>query len=591
MKTIKYAIIFLLIVMLNACNNDEFLETQRPPEFGWKNLAELEYAAVSPYNRMFYGGYGALQSIIVTNQVMMSDYFKFFGNPEDYSTAQLYNRQMDLRVSEIEGLYTSLYTVIGLANNGLTFINSKNDNPFKSTSTDELNEVKRIKGELYFLRAYAYYQLATLFCPAYNPAGNDSKILVKRDSVVYSGGDALNNAPAATDSIYTLIVNDLKKAKVLLPVDWSTGMHESYKNRARANKWTASAFLAQVYFTMHKFTGVESALTELDDVITNGGYTLVSNPFDNFKNQSSPILKSENSEVIFWSYYADQRLLDKKISTKMHESLRYTHFNKCGRDAMNGGNGNTSSGTSPKWSNFQVWIQMSLANSSLLEMGWLNADGTESATARYDLRYYNVKTPATSGYVNENGLFYRYEGAYPDVATYTTATGLTQLGRRTNASDDGKYIVNSKYANLIGTNEPVVFVNKYYRSTDGKKQNIPIIRLAELYLNRAMIKMRDGIPGWAADYNQVASRAWNATLAGTVYVPKTDGEVTEKMILVERWKELAGEDGWYMAFCQALGYTIGKGDRVDNSTDLTPPYSNKYWQNCIPLSEIDFQKR
>jgi len=144
---------------------------------------------------------------------------------------------------------------------------------------------------------------------------------------------------------------------------------------------------------------------------------------------------------------------------------------------------------------------------------------------------------------------------------------------------------------LIGQN-PVVLVNKHFRSTEGRLQNLPLIRLAELYLTRAMIKKQAGIPGWAADYNMVARRAWNATAAGSAYVDKSDSEVTERMILVERWKELAGEDGWYLPFCMAAGFEIGQGDRIpeDNTLSLTAPYSDDYWKNCIPLSELDFQK-
>lgn len=588
MKKIIYSTILLFALMLNACDNDAFLEIKRPPEFGWKNMAELEFAAVSPYSKYFYGGWGAMHGIFVTNQVMMSDYFKFLGNSEDYSTDQLYNRKWSQRITEIESNYTSLYTVIGLANNGLNFVVRNNGNPFKTTDSAQINEVKRIKGELLFMRANAYYQLATTFCPAYNASGsNDSRILVKRDSASYSSIQALNNAPAPTSEIYDLMVSDLIQAKNLLPAEWADGMHESYKSRARANKWAAKALLAQVYFTMGKFTGTESALTELDDVINNGGYSLSADPFLNFNNQSINLLKSENPEVILWAYYSDTRLTPTNL---FHNSFRYTHFNKSSRDATIGGNGNNRSGT--KWSNFHTWLQITMSKSALIEMGWMSAaDSSETLAAKSDLRYYSVGTGVAPTTVNQKGLFYRYEGAYVDSTAYRIAKGVVQKGQRSGASDDGKYIVSSKHGKLIKPNEPVVLVNKYYRSTNGYWQNIPVIRLAELYLNRAMIKKRVGDDaGAAADYNNVASRAWNVAVGGA-YVPKTASDITERLILVERWKELAGEDSWYIPFCQALGYTIGKGDRVDNSTDLVPPYTDAYWSNSIPLAEIDFQMR
>lgn len=590
MKNIKYILFVLLAFTFNACNNDDFFELQRPPQFPWNTVSELEFAAVSTYNTLFYGGWGAPQSNLLLNQVIQSDYFRYLGNVEGYPTEQVYKRKYTERIAEVEDLYTKLYSVIGLANNGLEFFRKTNDNPFPyASAADKTNNVNRIKGELLFMRAYAYYQLAITFCPAYGyGSNNDTRILVKRDHASFSSDDALNNAPATTGEIYDMIVADLKEAKKLLPTDWSDGMHISYKNRARANKWAASALLAQVYFTMKKFTGEESALTELNDIIENGGYSLVADPFTNFENSSTSISKSENPEVIMWQFFADS-----KMFTTIHNSLRLTHFNKCARDAKNGGNGNTSTGSSPKWSNFHSWLQLTLAKNALVEMGWMNADGSEPLTATYDKRYWNEKTPITPGYRNERGLFYRYEGAYKDTTDYRIATGNTHLGKRTGASDDGKYIISNKHAALIGTNEPVVLVNKYFRTKDGKMQNIPLIRLAELYLTRAMIKKQAGIPGWADDYNAVARRAWNATLAGAPYVDKTDTEVTERMILVERWKELAGEDSWYIPFCAAAGITIGQGDRTtaDATENITAPYANSYWSNCIPLAELDFQKK
>ena len=589
MKKIKYILFILLAFTFNACNNDDFFELQRPPLFPWNSVAELEFAAVSPYNTFFYGGWGAPQSNQLLNQVIQSDYFRFLGNVEGYATEQLYKRKYIDRIADVEGLYTKMYSVIGLANNGLELYRKTNNDPFPyATDADSINNVNRIKGELLFMRAYAYYQLAITFCPGYGyGANNDTRILVKRDHVSLSSEDALNNAPATTGEIYEMIVADLKEAKTLLPVDWADGMHVTYKNRARANKWAATAFLAQVYFTMKKFTGTESALTELDDVIANGGYNLVSDPFTNFDNSSTSILKSENSEVIMWQFFADS-----KMYTTIHNSLRLTHFNKAARDAKNGGNGNISTGTTIKWSNFHTWLQLTLAKSSLVEMAWMNADGTEPITATYDKRYWNNKTPITPGYRNERGLFYRYEGAFKDTTDYRLFTGIVQAGRRTGASDDGKYIVNNKHAALIGQTEPVVLVNKYFRTVDGKLQNIPLIRLAELYLTRAMIKKQAGIAGWADDYNKVASRAWNATLAGSAYVNKSDAQVDERAILVERWKELAGEDSWYLPFCKAAGLTIGQGDRstADATESISSPYADAYWKNCIPLSELDFQK-
>lgn len=588
MKPLISSIIAFFALILISCNNESFFELKRPQQNPWNTVQEFEFAAVTPYKLMFHGGWGALYSNHALNQVVMSDYFRFLGNVEGYSTGQLYERRFNDRVTEVEDMYSKLYAVIGAANVGLEAFRSTNDNPFPFASSDDKEKnIKRIKGELLFMRAFAYYHLAVNFCPAYGYGDNNNvKVLVKRDKATFSSEDAIQNQPVTTAEIFDFIVADLKLAKELLPAAYTDGMHPSFESRARANKWAASSFLAQVYFTMRKFTGSESALTELDNVIANGGYTLETDLFKNYSNQEINPRRSVNNEVIMWAFYADN-----KLSPTIHNAIRYTHFSKNGRDAKNGGNGNTSSGTSPKWSNFHSWMQMVLGNIALVEMGWINADGSEPISAKFDKRYFNQGTDATQ--VNQFGLFYRYEGAFKDTADYRVATGVAKtLGRRKGASDDGKYIIDQKFSTLIGNN-PIVLVNKHFRTNDGRLQNLPLIRLSELYLTRAMIKKQASIPGWAADYNVVARRAWNATVAGAPYVDKTDSEVTERMILVERWKELAGEDGWYVPFCMAAGIEIGQGDRTaaNNAANIAAPYADAYWKNCIPLSELDFQKK
>ena len=603
MKNIKNIFFVLLAICLTACNNDDFFKLQRPPQNPWNSVDELEFAAVSPYNKMFYAGWSGAQSNQLLNQVIQSDYFRFLGNVEGYATSDIYTRKYDMRVSDIEGLYEKYYAVIGLCNSGLEAYRSTNNVPFPLASdSDKVLNIKRIKGELLFMRAYAYYQLAITFCPAYG-VDNSSKILVKRDHVSLNSVDALNNAPVTTGEIYELIVSDLKQAVDSLPIGWAKGMHISYKNRARANQWTAKAFLAQVYMTMGIFSSKQNpnpnnALTLLDDIIGNGGYSLETNPFDCFNNSSNTILPTDagGHEVLFWTYCGDNIMFP-----TLHNELRVTHFNKCGRDAKNGGNGSKSTSIKADksdltWSNIHDWLQLTLSKNALIDMGWMDASGAESVAAKWDKRYFNQKTPATAGYINEQGLFYRYEGAYADTTAYRIGTGIATSpannSKRSGASFDGKYIISPKFSGLIGDKEPVVIVNKYFRTSLGNLQNTPLIRLSELYLNRAMIKLHDKIPGWSADYNVVANRAWNATLAGSPYDAKADNEVNEKTILVERWKELAGEDAWYLPFCKAFGITVGKGDRTDATFDIDPTrFATDYWKNCIPLSELDFQKK
>lgn len=550
---------FLFGLLFTSCENDKFFDLERPPQFPWNSVQELEFAAVSPYQRYFHeGGWSCNYGEILCQSVMQSDYFRWFGNPEGYSTEQIYNRRYEDRVTEVQGLFSTLYSVIGLCNNGLDFYKASNDEPFIASPADKTLNIARIKGELLFMRAYSYYQLASTFCPAYDAAGaNDVAVLPLRDHVSNSSEDALANQPVPTSKIYELIVDDLKKAKELLPEDFQNGMHASYKSRARVTKYAASAFLAQVYFTMGRFTGSESALSELDYVIGSNKFSLEDDPFTNFNNENR---YPSSKEVIWWAFYADQLLFPSN-----HQAARIQLFTKNARNARNGGRG-----LSADWS-MVSYFQMTLGKNALKSMGWMedpvNGNYTETNAAKFDKRY---KT-----------LYYRFEGAN-DAAPSTN--------KRPNASDDGKYLKISKYYPLVAPNEAFIMVDKFYRSANGKWQNVPLIRLAELYLNRAMIRKRANIAGWADDYNKVAARAWDAVAAGTAYVNLTDNDVTENLIQAERWKELAGEDSWYVQYCRALKMPDALGDRTGGQAGEYP-YTGLYWKNCIPQSEIDFRTK
>lgn len=572
-KIVKYILPSVLALSMCSCN--DFFEMERPPQIPINNLEDLEMTAVAPYSALFYGGWGAFQSNNMLNEVLLADYFKWIGNVEDYPTEEIYLRRYNQRITQVSELYNKLYNAIGICNSGLYFYDSSDGNPlpYESEEDYELN-IKRVKGELLFTRAYSYYYLVSIFCPPYNYGHDDEKILVKRTKMVQSSADALDNAPSPTSEIYDLIVSDLQEAIELLPEQWENGMHESYKSRGRANRWAAKALLGQVYFTMQRF---KEAIAVYDDIIQNSGYDLVDNPFDLFNNQSVLPERAQNNEVIMWMFYADD-----DMNKTRHNSLRLCQFNKVKVDAQMGGNGPDATARVPNWSSHD-WLQVCLSPSALVKMGWMNPDGSEPATALYDKRYYNQPADAGS-YVNKEGLFYRFEGADPAKASGS---------KRSGASADGKYITIGKYAAYLGPEEPIVVVNKYFRTTDGRLQNQPLFRMGEIYLNRAAAKQKLGIAGWAADYNKVASRAWNAAAAGSAYVAKSDGEISQETIRIERWRELAGEDSWYMRYCAALGLEVVSGERTqagEYSKIDASNFANAYWKNCIPLSgELDFR--
>ncbi|MDR0573506.1 MAG: RagB/SusD family nutrient uptake outer membrane protein [Tannerella sp.] len=135
--------------------------------------------------------------------------------------------QMDFRKYQIasttvtaSNIYVRLYTVVKEANNLLHF------------TRDKAADYVRYRAEAYFMRAYAYHELARAFGPtALNLEPTEN-------------GVAIAKPRTPTADIYTQIISDLAEA--------SAGLDDFYAGAeaGRAGKIAAQALLGQVYMTM-----------------------------------------------------------------------------------------------------------------------------------------------------------------------------------------------------------------------------------------------------------------------------------------------------------------------------------------------------
>lgn len=104
----------------------------------------------------------------------------------------------------------------------------------------------QVKGECKFLRAYCYYRLAGFY-------GNPPLVLTSDVTI----SNTVGNTPSA--QIYEAIVQDLREAKNLLPVNYPSA------DRVRANKYAVSALLARVYLLQHDWINAELEATAVID--------------------------------------------------------------------------------------------------------------------------------------------------------------------------------------------------------------------------------------------------------------------------------------------------------------------------------------
>jgi hypothetical protein len=132
--------------------------------------------------------------------------------------------------------------------------------------------VKRIVGEAKFNRAWAYFELVTLFgdVPLYTE---------------YAKGPNDDKPRSPEADVYALIESDLIDAVAFLP--------ESYppSDVARANTYAARAMLARVYLQRNNH---EEAKKQLDPIVNSNEFSLVDDYIDNFTEENE-----FNEESIF----------------------------------------------------------------------------------------------------------------------------------------------------------------------------------------------------------------------------------------------------------------------------------------------------
>ena len=121
---------------------------------------------------------------------------------------------------------------------------------------------------------------------------------------------------------------------------------------------------------------------------------------------------------------------------------------------------------------------------------------------------------------------------------------------------------------------------KYYRGPNEDFTNLPLLRLAEVYLTRSVINFRAGnTAAAAADLNTVRRRAWDESVGGP-YEEISAAALTEQAINDERLIELFNEAD-RVNYLRALKVDIPRGERGPG----TDPYTSEKFVWTIPDSE------
>jgi hypothetical protein len=528
-------ILFLTCIVLmlsTACENKSFFEFDRPVQNPWTTLGEFDRAAIGSYFRLYAtGAYANAFSIWCLYKNAEADDVAWVAAGDSWG----YFRDTQNQKNFLPTVFNDGYKVICSVNDALKFVDDKGGNPYPTISDDDKKyNLNRIVGELYFLRGFAYYMNATVFCNAYVPGGaNDTKQipLILKTASDYT--DAINPKIGTVKEIWSQIQSDFEKAYELLPERYIAGkMNLSYQ-AGRANKFAAAAMLVRTHFAMGNYA---KAKEYTDFVIDqNGGdYNLSEDPIQAFNKSTL----SRGKESILWIPFYDQ-------TTALQNHL-FGAYNHLRVDVVNS------------------WPECNIDAETIKRIGWMNNPRVDinqpfNMAALRDKRFTQlmaVREPSTIPIAEQKADRY-----YKDARIKYTS----------------------------------VFANKAFRggtigTSSAKFTNYPVIRLAEMYLTRSICRFKAGDKtGAANDLNIVRKRAWDSAVAGQSYEISsnyvTDSNITEQMIGDERLIELYCE-GDRIDYLRGMKVAVGNGERGPGSV----PYTDKGFVWTIPTTETDLNQ-
>jgi starch-binding outer membrane protein, SusD/RagB family len=262
-------LLVLFLLLAPACK-DEFLERQPPAglptDQAITNIDDMETA--------LNGVYAGLRSSNLFGRTI-----PIFGDlyaDNVYISAENSNRylaffQVNMTVNngDASALWTNAYNVILDANNVI-------HSPVSGTA-----QANQFRGEALALRALMYFELVKHFAKPYtvDPNGMGVPLILTYDPF-------LKPQRNRTSEVYTQIEKDLKDAIGLLTLQRSSGYF---------TKYAAKALLARMYLYKGQWA---NALTEAEDVIKTGGYTLLGlNQVSSYWTSNTP--RTDRLETLF----------------------------------------------------------------------------------------------------------------------------------------------------------------------------------------------------------------------------------------------------------------------------------------------------
>ena len=245
MKIYKITLLFLVLISVLSCK--KILDVNSPNEVD----DGLVFTSVDGLRNARIGMYSSLQSRDYYGGVypLLAEAYSDNGATGGYDVIDL-NSLDELNVAPnnlyVRGVYVAIYQSIYTANKIL-------ENADKITGAESA-ELNNIKGEAYFVRALAHFDLLRMFGQHWDLA-SPYGISLKTNTVNPSQSVARSTVGAS----YTQIINDLKQAAQLIT---------TYSGSQYASVYSAKALLARAYLYTKNYP---EAITNANDVISESG--------------------------------------------------------------------------------------------------------------------------------------------------------------------------------------------------------------------------------------------------------------------------------------------------------------------------------
>jgi len=271
-KIIQNKIFILIFIMFMVSCNEDIMNLTDPSTYNTGNYFRTPDEIRQGSTAIYHG--------FLFNQMMgfqWSEMFDLLGVESDPTAAALPNEPdvtpfwsytYNNTNLSIQHFWRMLYRLILRSN----LVIDKAQAYIDANGDDAKNIVSRSQGEAYFLRGYAYSQLAFYW----------GKVPI-RTSFDQAGNE---DAPrSAVEEVWAVAEKDFKSAQNLLPESWDN------ENIGRATKGSATGFLGKLYLINKKYTEAEAEFAKLE-----GKYSLLPSEkwMDNFGETNE-----NNQESIF----------------------------------------------------------------------------------------------------------------------------------------------------------------------------------------------------------------------------------------------------------------------------------------------------